>query len=110
MLRLGLIQRMKQDFGARELLPHDRMIGEVVEVAVRQPQAGQLPAARGDLLEQRRGRVVRRIKKHRLPGGLIRDQEAIRHGDPAGSSQYDHTGSVTVRFIHGQHGFAARRV
>ena len=73
---------------------HDRMIGEVVEVAVRQPQPGQVPPARGRFLEQGGGGMVGRVKQHRLPGGFVRNQVAIRHRDPAGVRQYDHAGRV----------------
>ena len=96
MLRLGLIQRMQQDFGARKLLPDDGMIGEVVEMTVRQPQAGQVPSPRGGLLEQGLDRVIRRVKEHRLLGRFIRDQEAVGHRDPAGVRQYNH-GAECIR-------------
>ena len=79
-----LIQRMEQNLGRRKPLLDDRMIGEVVEVAVRQPQTDHVPPSRGGLLEQGFDRVIRRVKKHRLPGCFIRYQEAISHCHPAG--------------------------
>jgi hypothetical protein len=70
------------------------MIGKVVEVAVGQPQSYHVPPARGGFLEQGAGGMVRRVKQHRLPGCLIRNQVAIGHRNPAGVRQYDHAGRV----------------
>ena len=36
---------MDQDFGVRALLPHDRMVGEMIEMPVREPEADDLPPA-----------------------------------------------------------------
>ena len=105
MLRFGLIQRMQQNFAVRKPLPDDRMIGEVVEMAVRQPQPDDVPTARGCLLEQGLDRVIRRVKKHRLPGCFIRDQEAIRHRNPAAVRQYNHGWSVSAPVPASQHAF-----
>ena len=87
MLSFWLIQRMEQNPGRRKLLPDDGMIGEVVEVAVCQPQPDDVPPPLGRLLEQRSDRVIRRVKEHRLPGGFIRNQEAISHRHAAGVRQ-----------------------
>ena len=79
MLSFWLIQGMEQNFGRGKLLPNDGMVGKVVEVPVRQPQPDDVPPPFGSLLEQRSGRVIRRVKNHGLPGGFIRNQEAISH-------------------------------
>ena len=86
----GFIQLVEQDLGAGEPLFNDRMIGEVVEMAVRQPQPDHVPAAFGGFVEERPGCVVRRIEKDGLFGGFIGDEKAIGHRYSAGVREHDH--------------------
>src|ERR1035441_8262543 len=76
MLSLGLIQRVEQYPGRGKPLLNDRMIGKVVEVAVRQPQPGEVPSPGGCFFEQRTGGMVGCVKKHCLPSRLVPDRSA----------------------------------
>ena len=81
---LGLVQGVEEDLGVGEALLDDGMIGEVVEMAVCEPKAGEAPAPFSGLVQERAGGVVGGVEEHGLFGGFIGDEEAIGHGDSAG--------------------------
>ena len=82
-LRLGFIQDMEQHPGTGEPLLNNCVISEVVKMAVRQPQADEIPPALRGFGEERPGRVVGGIKKDGLLRSLIGDEETISHRNSA---------------------------
>src|SRR5258706_13849193 len=68
------IRKLPRDFGG---------IGDVIEMAVREPEANDVPAMFLGFIEQRRDGVVRRVENDRLLRCLIGDEIRVRLGDAA---------------------------
>ena len=89
-LRLGFLQRMNQHLGARKMLFDDRVIGEMIKMAVRQPQADEVPSAFCSFVEKPFGSVIRCIEEHGLFRIFVGDNETVRHRDAAGVGEDNH--------------------
>ena len=87
LVEIGLVD---EDLGVGEARSNRRVVGEMVEVTVGQPQAHNIPSALLALIEQRGRGVVRGIEEHRLLRRLIGDQPAVGLSNPPASFQYFH--------------------
>ena len=82
-MQLRVIKPMDQHPGIGKRLRNDRMIRDVIEMAVCQPQANQIPPSLLCLIEQWPNGIVRRIKKHRLLLNLVGNEIGARRGNAA---------------------------
>jgi hypothetical protein len=81
---------VKEYFGGGETLFDEGVIGEMVEMAVSQPKADEVPAALGGFFEKAVGGVIGSIEEDGLFGGIVGDEEAVGHGDAAGIGEDEH--------------------
>ena len=64
--KLGRIQRVHQHLRIWVSLDRNRVIGNMIEVPMREPHADQIPAAFFHFIQNLRDSVIRRIKQHGL--------------------------------------------
>jgi hypothetical protein len=94
-LKLRLVETVDLHFRARKSRRDDGVIGEMIEVAVREPHADQIEILPLGLVKKRRDSVVRSVEEDGLLRRLIADQETVRRGNAAGIGEEDH---VIIRF------------
>ena len=73
-----------------------RVVGDVIEVPVREPQADEIPIAAFDLVEHFASSVIRRIEQHRLFGRFVRDHKAVGLCHAAGVGENNHKENLTT--------------
>ena len=85
---------MDKDFGFGKSLSNHCVIGEVIEMAVGEPEPNQVPSAFGRFIEQRPRGMIGSIEQDRLSGPFIGDEKTIGHRNAAAIHHYAHGRSV----------------
>ena len=74
---------MDQEFRVGKTPADNRMIGKMVKMSMRQPQADDIPAMFNSFVQQWSNGIIRRIKDHRLFGDFVGDHVRVGHRHPA---------------------------
>jgi hypothetical protein len=81
---------MEQDFYLGKRGGDAGMVGDVIVVGMREPQADHVIAARFGLIQQGADGVVGGVEENGLFGGLVGDEVAVGGGDAAGGGENFH--------------------
>jgi hypothetical protein len=82
--KLGFVELVHEDFGGGEFFGNDGVVGDVIEMSVREPEADEVPAATFGFFQQQRGGVVGGVEEDGFAGGFVDDEVAVGFGDSAG--------------------------
>ncbi len=90
-LELGLIEAVNCDGCLREAVGDHLVIGDMIEVAMGEPEADEVPALFLCMVKQGCGGVVGCVEQDGVFGLFVSDEEGIGCGDAARVDQYFHS-------------------